>query len=50
MFPTFSWYSTPLAILYVWGIVFSLLLLVRYFRKKKYLGSFIGGDTAVAYL
>ncbi len=43
MFPTFSWYSTPLAILYVCGLVFSALLFTRYFRKKNISDFLLGG-------
>lgn len=33
MFPSFTSYSTPLFILYLWGIIFSILLFRRYFQK-----------------
>jgi len=35
MFPTFTWYSTPLLILYIWGMVFTILLVIRYFKHKN---------------
>jgi len=35
MFPQFNFYSTPLAILYVWGVIISILLLVRYIKRRE---------------
>ncbi|MFK8103708.1 MAG: helix-turn-helix domain-containing protein [Saprospiraceae bacterium] len=43
MFPTFGSYSTPLTILYLWGLLFTLLLLWRYFRQKNISDLFLAG-------
>lgn len=35
MFPSFNWYSTPLFVLYIWGILFSGLLFYKYWEKRN---------------
>ncbi len=42
MFPDFNFYSTPLLILAIQGLVFAFLLLRRYFKKKNNSDFFLG--------
>ncbi len=41
-FPHFGLYGTPLLILYIWGLVFSMLLFVRYWNKRNISDLFLG--------
>lgn len=42
MFPNFNAYSTPLLILAIQGLIFAVLLLIRYFKKKNHSDLFLG--------
>ena len=49
MFPEFNLYSTPLLILTLQGIVFSVLLLKRFFKTKNHSDLFLALILLIVY-